>query len=383
MPEQQPPARRRTRVAVGVYKDRWGFATTVKVGGVQRELRFPKGTPLKTIRARRDELRAKLRTLPHGDRHTLAHDAARYLEQVNVSLINRQREIGVWLDRFGHLQTLALPTHVTALNAQLRDWRRTLAASTCNHRRDALTNLVKVLYGRRAAAELVDLVRFPAEPPVPRWIERTHIAEVLARLSPATKTSPRLWLMHWTGMRPSQMGRLTRDDLRLDDPIPYIAVPRGKGGTLAPIPLVDDGLAAARAFVAADAFGPWSCPSANNALVVATRRANEARAAAGIPSRLKPFTVYTIRHSFAAALRRTGADVADIQDLYGHMDPEVTRIYAPPTLAKHLASIERLRVTEGSGPTFLSTSGGKRLAVPAGSTFQKSRKFFIVKSMRE
>ena len=46
----KPPARRRVRVAEGVYRDRYGLATTVKVNGVQREIRFPPGTPLKTIR---------------------------------------------------------------------------------------------------------------------------------------------------------------------------------------------------------------------------------------------------------------------------------------------------------------------------------------------
>ena len=53
-------SRRRTRVAEGIYKDRWGLAATVKVYGVQREIRFPPSTPLKTIRARRDQLRACL-----------------------------------------------------------------------------------------------------------------------------------------------------------------------------------------------------------------------------------------------------------------------------------------------------------------------------------
>ena len=51
----KPAARRRVRVAEGIYKDRHGLAATVKVNGVQREVRFPHGTPLKTIRARRDE----------------------------------------------------------------------------------------------------------------------------------------------------------------------------------------------------------------------------------------------------------------------------------------------------------------------------------------
>ena len=31
-------------------------------------------------------------------------------------------------------------------------------------------------------------------------------------------------------MRPSQMERPTRDDFRLDEPIPFIATPRGQGG---------------------------------------------------------------------------------------------------------------------------------------------------------
>ena len=38
---------RRTRVAEGVYKDRYGLAATVKVHGVQREIRFPPDTSLK------------------------------------------------------------------------------------------------------------------------------------------------------------------------------------------------------------------------------------------------------------------------------------------------------------------------------------------------
>ena len=123
--------------------------------------------------------------------------------------------------RFGHLRTLALPAHLTTLNAQLHEWRRTLAASTCNHRRHALTNLVRILYGRRASFDLLDMVRFAPPPPKPRWVDRRHIADVLAQLTPGSLTRVRLELMHWTGMRPSQMGRLQAEDFRLDEPIPY------------------------------------------------------------------------------------------------------------------------------------------------------------------
>ena len=333
---------RRTRVAEGVYKDRWGLAATVKVHGVQREIRFPPGTPLKTIRARRDELRVSLRTLPHGKRHTLAHDARRYLDQVESTLIGsaeRRRDVEAWLPGFGHLRTVSLSDDPAALNAQLHEWRRGRAASTCNHRRHALLHLVRVLYGRRASLDLADLVRFPLPPARPRWIDRAHIEAVLDQLARQTKTAARLRLMHWTGMRPSQMGRLTRADFRLDDPVPFVAVPRGKGGRLAAIPLVDDALDAIRDFLAADAFGPWSTQSANKAIRAAAQKAGRA-----------PFTVYQIRHSFSTGLRHTGADLADIQDLYGHSDADTTRIYAPPSLAKHRQAIERLRTSTTSAP---------------------------------
>ena len=352
-----PPSRRRVRVAEGIYRDRHGLAATVKVNGVQREIRFPAGTPLKTIRVRRDELRASLRTLPAGARHTLAHDAARYLQQVSselVSIADRQYHLGLWTARFGHLRTLALPQHTAALNDQLRQWRETRSASACNHRRDALTNLVKVLYGRRAAADLVDLVRFTPPPPTPRWIDRAHIADVLAQLTPGSKTVVRLRLMHWTGMRPSQMGRLRPDDFRLEEPTPFVVVPRGKWGRLAAIPLVGDGLGAAHAFVAIGAYGRWSCASANKALRGAARRA-------GRPA----FTVYQIRHAFATGLRRTGSDVADIQDLYGHTDPETTMIYAPPQLQKHAAAIVRLQRADRA---LEPVPAGIRLAGLAGSS---------------
>ena len=349
--------RDRVRVAQGVYKDRWGLAATVKVNGIQRELRFPPGTPLKTVRARRDELRASLRTLAPGERHTLAHDADRYLQQVSgelVSMADRRHHIGLWVQRFGHLRTLELAQHVALLNDQLHQWRETLSASACNHRRNALTNLVKLLYGRRAAAELIDLVRFAQPPPKPRWLERAHIAEVLAQLTPGSRTVVRLRLMHWTGMRPSQMGRLQSDDFRLDEPMPFVVVPRGKGGRLVAIPLVGQGLDAAREFMAARAYGKWSCPSANKALERAARKAGRS-----------PFTVYQIRHSFATGLRRTGSDVADIQDLYGHTDPETTMIYAPPQLQKHAEAIARLDDADRAAE---SARRPIRMAVPAGST---------------
>ena len=165
-----------------------GLLAAVMLGSAARMVLDPEW-------ARESFERASLRTLPAGERHTLAHDAERYLQQVGnqlVSMADRRHHIGLWVQRFGHLRTLALSQHVAMLNDQLRQWRETLSASACNHRRNALTNLVKVLYGRRAAAELIDLVRFAQPPPRPRWLERSHIADVLAQLTPESKTVVRL-----------------------------------------------------------------------------------------------------------------------------------------------------------------------------------------------
>ena len=71
---------------------------------------------------------------------------------------------------------------------------------------------------------------------------------MLAEIPAGSVTRVRLELMHWTGMRPSQMGRLRAEDFRLDEPIPYVAPPRGgEERRIAAVPLVPEGVAAARA----------------------------------------------------------------------------------------------------------------------------------------
>ena len=337
----QKGAKKRVRVSKGVYRDRWGLAATVKVNGMQRERRFPRGTPLRTIQGWRDEMRGNLRTLPKGAKHTLRHDAGRYVKQKEgqlASIRDRRRALEMWVERFGHLRTLALERHVPELNEQLHAWRKERSGATCNHRRDALMNLVRVLYGHKAATGLSDLVMFPKAPPKPRWLNRAHIAAVLARLEARTKLSARLHLLHWTGMRPAQMGRLTPDSFHLNHEVPHVVVPRAKGGRTAAIPLLEEGLRAAQQFIDMDAFGEWKTEPANKALAKA----------AGMAGR-RPFTTYQIRHSFACGLRQSGADVADIQDLYGHTNAETTKIYAPSQLKKHRQAIGRLRAADEEG----------------------------------
>ena len=124
----------------------------------------------------------------------------------------------------------------------------------------------------------------------------------------------------------------------LNHKVPHVVSPRAKNGKVAAIPVLEDGLRAALQFIKMDAFGKWRTEPANRALAKAAERAGR-----------KPFTTYQIRHSFATGLRQSGADVADIQDTYGHTNPETTKIYAPAALEKHQKAIGRLRAADEEG----------------------------------
>ena len=87
----------------------------------------------------------------------------------------------------------------------------------------------------------------------------------------------RLELLHWTGMRPAQMRRLTRANFRLDAEVPNVIIGEVKDGNAASVPLEEDGIAAALDFINADAFGEWRTEGANKALTKAAKAAGHER----------------------------------------------------------------------------------------------------------
>jgi len=324
----------RHRIARGVYRDRYGLAAVVWLRGRSREHRYPLGTELQTIRDWQDEARQALEDdgpVPAA-RETFAADVQRYTRLVRTrlaSIADRERDLAAWVAIAGDDRRAALK--LKTINATLQSWRRTLSASTVNHRRDALSHLYRVLDG--APGIVSQAVRFDLPPPVARAVPLDRIDAVLDLLS--GKTEARLRLMRWTGMRPSQMGRLTKDDIDLAGAT--IRLPRGKGGREAQLPLVGPGLEAARLFVARGAWEPWSCPSAAKAI-------RRACVALDVPA----FGVYQIRHSLASALRQTGADLDDVRALLGHTDSRTTLRYSPVVSSKVVAALERVAAASGS-----------------------------------
>lgn len=333
----------RLRIAPGIYRDPVGLAAVVKVGRVQRERRYPHDEPLRKIQRWQVETRAQLeKARPRVAPSTLTADVRRYLDRLDIDTIaDRTREIEAWLPRFGERRRDSLTT--AELDDQLRAWRKGgLSASTCNHRRYALSNLFRVLDGRSAANPVLDCVVFRMPDPQARALSLLLIDEVLDELSPESKTAIRLKLLRWTGMRPSQMGRLRPEDFELEAAPPSVIVPRGKRGRVVRLPLMPEAVPIAHAFLERGCFGKWSNASAGKALRRALKAANERRAKDG-QSPIPAFNLYRIKHSVASRLRASGMDLADVQDVLGHGDPSITAIYAPPVDAKVVAGFQALR----------------------------------------
>jgi integrase len=341
----------RITLAPGIYQDASSITGRVTVGKLPpREEYWPLGTPLRTIKAWQDVTRGELRKLqPLATRGRWEVDVLRYLARKKPTFTNprsyleRVRDIHEWDALFRGRQRDRIT--IEEVNGQLYDWRAEgLSASTVNHRLDAISNLFVVLDGKRHA--LVGAVRFTRPEQEPRWIDRARIVRVLDAFNPG-KVRARLRLLHWTGMRPSQLARLTVESFSLGSDLPYVLIGSGKGGNPTATYLVPEGLAAAREFLAADAWcrvqedrstKDW-CTSANRMIAEACARLE-----------LAPFTVYQIRHSFLRALREGGTDLADVQVFAGHTDARTTKIYAPVVEPKLVAAVMRLSSAPPAAP---------------------------------
>jgi integrase len=391
-----PRKGKRRRIATNIYADASGLEAiaraTVDGVAVTRSKRYDRDTPIKDIRVWQNDTERELRKLTGvSAKTTFAADVETYLPLVRqelASFTDRERHLRAWIPVFGAVRRHQIRT--PAIDKQLRTWRNItgLSASTVNQRRDALSDFFQKLNGSDGSNPVKGAVWFARPKSRPKGIDRGRIARVLAHMDPDRKTRWRLSLMHWTGMRPSQQGRLTGpDDFYLDDRafivdingqprrVPAVMVPSGKGGAPVMFPLGQEGEEVARHFLRVDAFWrpptpdalraqiaalerkpqtssrtkaiarlqtalarkprqTWSCPAAYKRIVAAAKAVGEA-----------PFTVYTIKHSFASGLRH-GDRPRRHQDMLGHADIASTRIYAPAVQAKHVQAIDRLRADD-------------------------------------
>ena len=259
---------------------------------------------------------------------TLAADIDPFLRQIADRprlVAERRQQLEWWAARLGHLRRDAImPADVRAALAELR---RTHAALTCNHYRQALFSLYRGLDGRDAPNPVRDLKPFTSPPPEARGLSYDVVQRILAAMSDqgsamvkgkpraaASAAKARCRVLAFTGLRPSELMRYRPE--HWNRTTRTLVVYTGKGGRTRTIPLSAPAAEALADLEAVDAIGPFSTSTVRRAFIRAAARI-------GIHG-VRP---YDLRHSYGTALYRVAGDTRLVKDVLGHSDTRMTERY--------------------------------------------------------
>lgn len=352
MPRRGP----RRRLATCIYEDDSGRSIVVQIRGLQRELRFPPGTDLETLKIQREQLRLDLRTEtpPATERGTLAAAAVQYLKLTAGKPGSKavRSHVQAWIDRLGEKHRsringddvrLALAAwrtsgvHRSGRNVPRVAVDRPASETTLQRRWQTLRDIYRVLDGPHTRTPCDGVPQPKRTRPTPVGVPVEQIQRVIAALARRAQRTPRTSLerkdharflmLVTTGQRPIQVMRARAEDFDLGG-LTWM-VRAAKGGPSHAIPLNAEMFKAVRLFATCEAFGPYD-----------TTRFAKILRAHGWPARVRP---YNARHSLAIDALRGGADLGDIQALLGHTSIETTRrAYAPILLTRQRAVAQRL-----------------------------------------
>lgn len=316
-----------TRLDKGIFKTPYGYLIAIRIRTKLHRKRFPPTYTLEALRRWRDD-HLRLHKPRKAMRGTFAQDAEDYLAAVAQmpTYSDRARQIHAWVTAHGTKPRWTFTPEL--IRAQLTAWKGTgLANNTVNHRRTALSHLYTVLDGKNAYNPVKEVPPFPLPLPVKRGLPMKTVVKVLRQIT-GPKTRARLEVLAWTGMRPSELMRLT--PALVDLKAGLAIIPTGKGGPAREISFVL-AKAAWKKLLKADALGPFSVQSTRKSLHRACKKVG-----------VEPFRVYDLRHSFLSALRKSGADLSDVQYQAGHSDIALTRRYAPAVTEKLQRALRRM-----------------------------------------
>jgi hypothetical protein len=204
----------------GIRRDQYGLRAYVKVGGVQREKRFPADTPISRIKAWRDDARVQLRKRPvRNTRGTLAADVDAYFEletvRTLVSVTSLRCELAAWVELYGDRPRTIL-TRLHILDARERWLKDGYAPKTINHRVRALRGLFHRLDGSKAETPCDDVTKLEEPPANPKFVEPRRILRVAKKLAPWPFEQGVFLVLTSTGQRPAQLKRTRMDDEERD-----------------------------------------------------------------------------------------------------------------------------------------------------------------------
>ena len=353
-----PPTPTLGTVAPGITRDVHGYRIDVCVHGARTVKRYPPTWTVPELVKERDAIKVDARR--HGKTAaqtggTLRADADRYLAAVGAmtALRTRKNEIENWIRAFGpDRRRQAITTE--EIRVQLARWGtetrpmldsrgrqltrqgkpavfKPMAPGTLWHQLKALRHLWDILDGKTAANPCRAITRgqLPAgEAAVARELPTLTIATILHALRPRTKTRARLALIATTGMTQGEMMKLTEEDIdwtpRVGAELGQLTIQgRKKGGGTRPrtIPITAHSRLALRAFVALEAWGPFSTDAMRSRFLDACARAGFTRA------KVKHWRPYDLRHSIATKVVRESGDQRAAQALLGHTTATTTDRY--------------------------------------------------------
>lgn len=321
----------------GKRRDGNQFRVYVKVGTIQRERRFPLGTPDETIKRWRDETRLKLRRRPvRVTKGTLLADVEHYLNLESIKrLVSRASllsELTAWTDLYGHLRREDL-TRQHVLDAREQWIADDYAPKTINHRVRALRGLFHRLDGSKVDTPCDDVEKLPEPAPNPQAVTTRRIRKVAKGLTRWPFEQAVFLVLTSTGQRPAQLKRtrMNADDHDVDIRQRVWWVRPAKGGNPIPVFLNDDMLVAWKRLLAVRKPGPLP-------FTFDTSDYDKKLYAAGWPKNIRP---YNAKHTVGIALAEAGAEWEDIKDWFGHKDSKTTRIYTG-VVAKRLRATSQL-----------------------------------------
>jgi integrase len=261
------------------------------------------------------------------------------------------------------------------IRTQLVAWAQTFAPSTCNSRKHALADVLRVELEDEDAEDDVILPtdKVPQIKPrgrQARGIEYPILLRILATLPdrgradkgedmPAVSlTKIRLTVMVWTGLAHKSLMRLERRQVNFRDEKLFLpARKKGKGAPGVWVDLLPQAVDALRAY---DAAGLWKTTFSRASMwkswqraVKRTRAGLAAEAAkTGDQTMLEQFDVavpenchpYDCRHSFLTDVLRKTGDLRAAQELAQHQDMKTTEHYIKAAVPERVAAaIEKMR----------------------------------------
>jgi integrase len=314
------------RRPVGIRKTAKGWHVYVSVHGRQYAKRWPADTALSTMKAWREQQRAKVRygvEPPKAGRFEL--DVTDYLASVASmpSVADRRLHMREWAAHFvgrdkNAVTALEIRTRLEALV------KAGYAASSVNKRRTALMSFYTALNGKSGYNPVRDVAKYE-EAAEPRSVHPLTFLRVLACMPPSA-TRARLHVLLTTGWPHTQLAKLKPEHLDLEKNRAYVTPRRkGKGTAGRWLPLLPSAVAALKVLKQWDAFGEFSRSAMHSAFARGLEKLNAHRARLKLPPlALRP---YDARHTFGTMLAERLQDDRAIQELMLHSRAEQTRRY--------------------------------------------------------